>query len=226
MSLHVYPPIIIVDIIINEFFPYRNISLISKKYTDDEIISDMEKYEYIRIDGVTNKPRGKRNKVLFIIIKSNDSSVSFDLKKIKKILEILEKDNIKDFIDEFYLITNKEYFDKKNFNDIIRDLHSKQKGGYDPDGEGPYYSVCPYHNFCFSVPKCKVLFPHILMSKEEVNDFLTKERINIKDLPIILTNDVNIIWNGGKPGQVVRIYRNSETTLESIFYRRIESHIH
>jgi DNA-directed RNA polymerase subunit H (RpoH/RPB5) len=225
MSLQVYPPIIIVDIIINEFFPYRNITLTSKGYTDDEIIQDMEKYEYIRIDG-KSEPRGKRDKVLFIIIKSNDTYVSFDLKKIKKILEILEKDNIKDTLNEFYLITNKEYFDKKNFNDIIKDLHNKQKGGYDPDGECPYYSVCPYHNFCFSVPKCKVIFPHIVMSKDEVNDFLAKERINIKDLPIILTSDVNIIWNGGKPGQVVCIHRKSETTLESVYYRRIESHVH
>jgi DNA-directed RNA polymerase subunit H (RpoH/RPB5) len=223
MSLHVYPPIIITDIIVNKYFPHRKITLTSKNYTNDDIIQDMEKYEYIKIEG-TSEFRGNRNKVIFIVVKSNDAY--FDLKKIKKILEILDDQNIKNTLNEFFLITNKEYFEKKNFNDIVKELHLRQKGSYDPEGKCPYYSVCPYHNFCFDVPNCKILYPHIVMSKEDLNEFLSKERLNIKDLPVILTSDVNIIWNGGKPGQVVCIHRHSESTLESIYYRRIESHIH
>ena len=63
------------------------------------------------------------------------------------------------------------------------------------------------------------------MSKDDVNELLQKERISLRDLPVVLTSDVNIIWNGGRPGQVVRIHRYSESALEAIYYRRIESHI-
>lgn len=230
MSLQVYPPVSVINIIINEFFPTRGFNLLnSDKYSDDEIISDMEKYGFVRIDGINNKPRGKRDRIIIIIMKSNDNYLgnNLELRKVKKIIEIIDNDEIikNETLDEFYLIINKEYFGRKNFDDIVKDLYTRQKIGLDLDGEKAYYSIFPYHNFSFSVPKCKIVVPHILISKEEVNDLIQKERINIKDLPIILTSDVNIIWNGGRPGQVVRIHRLSESALESIYYRRIESHI-
>lgn len=231
MSLQVYPPINIINIIINEFFPVRNITLINTKiYTDDEIINDMEKYEYVRIDGINKRLRGSRNHIVFIIMKSNDNNVGssfFELKKIKKFIELIDNDEItkNNKLDEFFLIVNKEYFGRKNFDDIVKELYNRQTGGIDVEGENPFYSVLPYHNFSFSVPKCKILYPHILMTKDELSELLQKERISIKDLPIILTNDVNIIWNGGRSGQVVIIHRCSESALESIYYRRIESHI-
>jgi DNA-directed RNA polymerase subunit H (RpoH/RPB5) len=163
-------------------------------------------------------------------MKSNDSynnGNNLELKKIKKMIELVDNDEVtkNDKLDEFFFVINKEYFGRKNFDDIVKELYVRQKGGLDLEGEKPYYSVLPYHNFSFSVPKCKILFPHILMSKEEISELLLKERINLKDLPVILTNDVNIIWCGGRPGQIVRIDRYSESALESIYYRRIESHI-
>ena len=228
MSLQVYPPVNIVNIIINEFFPHRSITMLnSRTFTDDEIISDMERYGYVRIDGVS-KPRGSRNRVVFIVMKSNDTlGGNLELRKVKKLIEIVDNDEVTktDKLDEFFLIVNKEYIGRKNFDDIVKELYNRQKGGVDPEGTGPYYSVFPYHNFSFSVPKCKILFPHILMSKEEISELLQKERINVRDLPIVLTSDVNIIWNGGRPGQIVKILRCSESALEAIYYRRIESHI-
>lgn len=230
MSLQVYPPINIINIIINEFFPYRELVLLNlRSFSDDEIISDMEKYGYVRIDGISKKQRGKRNHIIFIIMKSNDnySSGNFELKKIKKVIELIDNDDItkNNKLDELFIVVNKDYFGRKNFDDIVKELYNRQKEGLDIDGEKPYYSVFPYHNFSFSVPKCKILVPHIIMTKEEVSELIQNERINLKDLPVILTNDVNIIWNGGRPGQVVRIHRHSESALESIYYRRIENHI-
>ena len=229
MSLQVYPPINIINIIINEFFPNRNITLISNRiFSDDEIIGDMEKYGFVRIDGISKNKRGNRDKIVFIILKSNDNYTNnIELKKIKKVVELIDTDEStkNNTLNEFFMVINKEYFGRKNFDDIVKELYNRQKIGIDTDGEKPYYSIFPYHNFSFSVPKCKILFPHILMTKEEVSDLLQKERINFKDLPVILTNDVNIIWNGGRPGQVVRINRYSESALESTYYRRIENHV-
>lgn len=230
MSLQVYPPINIINIIVNEFFPNRNlISLKSIDYSDDDIISDMEKYGYVRIDAINKNIRGNRNHVIVVIMKSNDnySGGNFELRKVKKIIEMIDNDEVSknNKLDELFLIVNREYFGRKNFDDIVKELYNRQKGGLDIEGEKAYYSVFPYHNFSFSVPKCKILFPHVLMTKEEVSELLQTERIVLRDLPIILTNDVNIIWNGGRTGQVVKIFRHSESALESIYYRRIESHI-
>jgi DNA-directed RNA polymerase subunit H (RpoH/RPB5) len=222
MSLQIYPPIIITSVIINEFFPYRNFTLKSQWLSDDEIISDMEKFGFIRIDGINNTSRGNRNHIIVIILKSNDQS-NPELKKIKKIIENIDSND--SLLDELFLIANKELFDKKNFNDIIKELHNRQKNGTDVNGTHAFYTICPYHNFAFSIPKCKSIFPHEIMTKEEVTELLQKERISIKDLPIILTNDPPIIWNGGRVGQVVRIIRNSESAMHALYYRRIETHI-
>lgn len=227
MSLQVYPPINIVNIIINEFFPTRNINILgSKNFSDDEIISETENNGFIRIDGIS-KLRGLRNRIIFIVMKSNDTGSNLELRKVKKNIEMIDNDEVtkNGTLDELFLIVNKEYFGKKNFDDTVKELYNKQKGGVDSDGEKAYYSVLPYHNFSFSVPKCKILYPHILMTKEEVNELLQKERINFRDLPSILTSDVNVIWNGARPGQVIRIHRYSESSLESIYYRRVESHV-
>lgn len=229
MSLQVYPPVNIINIIIDEFFPNRGITMLNSNiYTDDEIISDMEKYGFVRIDG-KSKNRGQRDHIVFIIMKSNDNNTggNLELRKVKRIIEMMDNDEVtkSEKLDELFIIVNKEYFGRKNFDDIVKELNNRQKGGMDPDGEKAFYSVFPYHNFAFSVPNCKILYPHILMSKEEVNELLQKERLNFRDLPSILTSDVNIIWNSGRPGQVVRIHRHSDSSLESIYYRRIESHI-
>lgn len=230
MALQVYPPINIINIIVNEFFPNRGITLMnSNRFSDDEIISDMEKYGFVRINGINKNIRGTRDRVVFIIMKSNDnySGGNLELRKVKKLIEIIDSDEVtkNNKLDEFFLIVNKEYFGRKNFDDIVKELYNRQRGGLDLEGESPYYSVFPYHNFSFSVPKCKILFPHIIMTKEDVLELLQKERLSFRDLPVILTSDVNIIWNGGRPGQVVRIHRCSESALEAIYYRRIESHI-
>jgi DNA-directed RNA polymerase subunit H (RpoH/RPB5) len=216
----VYPPIIITNIIINEFFPYRGFILNSNKMEDDEIVSNMEKIGYIRINAINiRNPRGIKNNIIIIILKNNDNNGS-ELKKIKKIIESIDGEEVTKLktLDEVFIIVNKEFFDRKNFNDIIRDLHNRQKNNED----SPYYTICPYHNFAFSVPKCKIIYPHEIMTKEEVSDFLQKERISIKDLPIILTTDVTVIWNGARQNDVIRILRKSESSLESVYYRRVE----
>lgn len=213
--MQIYPPLVLINNIIHEFFPYRGFTLV-KNYNinDDEIISNMEKNGFIRIDGINEKnPRGNRNYIIMIIVKNIDNG-NMDIKKIKKIIEDIDNDSR---LDEVFLIVHRELFDKKNFIDIIKELHNSQKTEDDI-----YYTICPYHNFSFSVPKCKILVPHILMTKDEVSELLQSERINIKDLPVILSNDVNIVWNGGRVGEVVKIIRNSESSLLSVVYRRIE----
>lgn len=230
MSLQVYPPNIIISMIINEFFKYRNITLDgNKSFSSDEINADMDKIGYVQIEGTNKNPRGIRDKIIVIVMKSNDNknNTTSDMKFIKNIIQLVKNTEYykQNKLDEFFLILNKEHFGKKNFEDIVNELYAEQKGGLDIKGEKPYYSIFPYEKFVVNVPESNIIPRHELMSTEEVDDLLTFNRCSYTDIMVILTNEVSIIWNGGRPGQMVKIYRNSESALISIAYRRIESHI-
>jgi DNA-directed RNA polymerase subunit H (RpoH/RPB5) len=60
------------------------------------------------------------------------------------------------------------------------------------------------------------------MGIAEVEEFLRREHTTRGDLPVIYTNDAQIVWNGGREGQVVEITRDSQTAGTALYYRRIE----
>ena len=188
----------------------------------------MEKIGYLQINAINTKnPRQDRNRIIIILVKNNDNGI-LELKKIKKIVENIDNHEFtkNNTLDELFLIVNKEFFEKKNFIDIVKELIIKQKNDLDLEGKAPFYTICPYHNFSYDFPNCKIIYPHEIMTKEEVDTLLKTERISIKDLPTILSNDVTIIWIGARVGQVIRILRKSEAALESIYYRKVEATIH
>ncbi len=62
--------------------------------------------------------------------------------------------------------------------------------------------------------------PHILLTKKEAKDLLTKYQINVYDLPQIFEKDPVAIAIGAKDGDVIRIERKSKTTVKSVNYYR------
>ena len=58
------------------------------------------------------------------------------------------------------------------------------------------------------------------MTKEEVNKLLNKFQITVSDLPQMIDKDPVAIAIGAKEGDVVRIQRESDTTVRSINYYR------
>lgn len=61
---------------------------------------------------------------------------------------------------------------------------------------------------------------HVIMSKEEVADLLTRFEIKLVKLPRISIDDPVIQMLGGKVNDVVRIVRKSETSVDSSDYYR------
>ena len=61
---------------------------------------------------------------------------------------------------------------------------------------------------------------HILLTKREAQDLLTKYQINVYDLPQIFEKDPVAIAIGAKEGDVILIERKSETTVKSVNYYR------
>jgi len=61
---------------------------------------------------------------------------------------------------------------------------------------------------------------HVLLTKEESQNLLEKFRIDVKDLPQIFEKDPVAIAIGAKEGDIIKIIRDSETTVKSVDYYR------
>jgi DNA-directed RNA polymerase subunit H len=61
---------------------------------------------------------------------------------------------------------------------------------------------------------------HILLTKKETQDLMDKYQITVIDLPQIFEKDPIAIAIGAKEGDVIKIIRDSRTTVKSIDYYR------
>lgn len=62
---------------------------------------------------------------------------------------------------------------------------------------------------------------HEIMNKKEAEDVLLQFNCKPTELPLIFVNDPAILGLGVKPGDMIKITRNSATAGESIYYRYV-----
>ncbi len=62
---------------------------------------------------------------------------------------------------------------------------------------------------------------HVILSEKEKKELLEKYNILQTQLPKILDTDTVSIYIGAKPGQVVKIIRESRTAKEAVSYRLV-----
>jgi len=62
---------------------------------------------------------------------------------------------------------------------------------------------------------------HIIISEKEKKELLKKYNILQSQLPKILDTDTVSIFIGAKPGQIVKIIRDSHTAKEAVSYRLV-----
>ncbi|MFX1311227.1 MAG: DNA-directed RNA polymerase subunit H [Promethearchaeota archaeon] len=61
---------------------------------------------------------------------------------------------------------------------------------------------------------------HILLTKEESQELLDRYKIDVNDLPQMFEKDPVAIAIGAKEGDIVKIVRDSSTTVKTIDYFR------
>ena len=61
---------------------------------------------------------------------------------------------------------------------------------------------------------------HVLLTKSQTEDLLNKYKITFTDLPEIFEKDPVALAIGAKEGDVVKIVRDSETTVREVDYYR------
>jgi len=66
----------------------------------------------------------------------------------------------------------------------------------------------------------KLVPKHVLLTKKETFELLNKYKIKIIDLPQIFEKDPVAIAIGAKEGDVIKIIRDSHTTVTSVNYYR------
>ena len=71
----------------------------------------------------------------------------------------------------------------------------------------------------FNVLEHELVPKHEILSEEEKKELLKKYNITEKQLPIILASDPVVKAIGAKPGDVIRIVRNSPVAGRSVYYR-------
>jgi len=231
-------------IILTKFLPFRGLELIENDTitnaivtaynNEDDIPRTKELIEFndmalnlikntgfFQINAKNQSPRGARDLVTILILSNDDYG---DLKKnktLKKNIDLLDKDG---YLDELIIITDKSQFNKKSFIDCIIEL--KQNEVYrDYSGECARYNAYPSIFFRCDIPNVVTIYPHRIISDQEIERELNSEYILKSNIPTIYDYEPIIIWLGGRCGEVVEIIRNS-ITIESVYYRLIKSEIY
>jgi DNA-directed RNA polymerase subunit H len=73
----------------------------------------------------------------------------------------------------------------------------------------------------FNIMNHELVPLHIILSEKEKEELLNKYKIALNELPKILDTDPVSIFIGAKPGQIVKIIRESHTAKKAVSYRLV-----
>jgi len=97
-----------------------------------------------------------------------------------------------------------------------------QKAVRDFVDENRYIENHAYPQFIIEYPKHELMDKHEVVPQDELDTLMFQLKTQPNKLPKILVNDTAAIWIGARPGQVVRIYRSSETAGTAVAYRLVK----
>jgi DNA-directed RNA polymerase subunit H (RpoH/RPB5) len=190
----------------------------------DRFITELGHIGYYRLDAVS---RGAAYKIVIIIVLALRGKYTDHGPQLRGLVSSL---NSEDFaregrLAEVIVVAPEDIMKKKNMTDVIEDFRAAAAAGEPspgtPDGPTPaadYYNMYPYHVFSLDIPRCQIVPLHEIAQPAEVQAFLARELLALRDLPMVASSNPPVVWIGGRPGQVVRIQCPSETAGEAYKY--------
>jgi len=204
-----HAPIVIIDNIVNNFIPYRQLKTLNTDFSNDKIISELSDKGFFKIE-TTNI----NNDSTIIIILNPQHKCSIEKSAFdEKIIVPLEKQfKSTNFKEAIILIENELYNSKKN---IIAKVLSTQE--MYPNVK---INIYKYSVFVINIPKHESVDEHVLISEKdllsELHDYSTLDSIKF-----IKVTDPPIIWLGGNIGQYVKVIKKSLTAGLSVDYYKV-----
>lgn len=198
-----------------KMFEYRGIESTSEQMDSDTLAQRLSHYYFVIITGTRppTSPREHHITVVLLAPNSNLASKSGDFKRLLSKIKIVEND------------TNNIIFVAKptdNTSGPLTKHIEKKLVTYRAEHPNVYVETRPYSIFVIEVPRHVLVPVHIIPSVEEVDKFCAMYYTSRENFPKISVNDAMAVWIGLRPGDVVKIYRLSETAGQSVVYRLCE----
>jgi len=120
-------------------------------------------------------------------------------------------------VGEIVVVAPEPALQKKNITSAFDSLSEEA----DKKGKSQYILAVPYSVFAQNIPAHAAVPKHEVASAEDVAEMLGKRFSSTAELPAIYAQDPPVVWAGGRPGDIIRVERLSETTGTTPAFRRV-----
>ena len=177
----------------------------------DRFITGLNHIGYYRLDARDN--REDAYKIVTILILALSGKYTDHAPYLRGLVSSLNSEGFvrEGRLSEVIVVAPDEIMKKKNMTDVIRDFRAAASAA-------DYYNLYPYSVFSLNIPQCQIVPLHEIVSLPEQTAFLARERLALRDLPMVASSNTPVVWIGGRPGQVIRIRHPSETAGEAYQY--------
>nr|BCY04628.1 DNA-directed RNA polymerase subunit 5 [Abalone asfa-like virus] len=169
----------------------------------ERFLTLIQQFGYFRVDTISNKTD---KYVILVIIADQNSKYISRVSPFQTFLQTLltnKKDKTRE-IEEIILIVPSIIFSRKNICDVVKLMPEKA-----PD---IYFNMFPYNIFTQIIPEAKIVSKHEIVPSEDIKKILDNDYTVIDALPLISCGDAPVVWAGGRPGDLIKVTRLSETT--------------
>lgn len=225
-----YRPLHVARIVWDSYLPHRGFTPIARegraaaktgapaRPTREGISEDMKR-GYVRFDAQRAAAKGEKPHMIVLLL-DRDHAVAHTSANLRGLLNSMQAERTakEGLLAEILLIVDESFFSRNALKEIVRNLQSPPEGS---PKTGIYWNCQPYSTFSFCLVDHVSVGKHVVLTPEEEQKYLTDERKSASNLPLISYMDPPIVWAGGRPGQLVRVTRNSETVGEFPVVRRI-----
>src|SRR6266702_491474 len=121
-----YPPAAIVRVLTASYLPRRGLTLVSRAAgsppveppSGDDIVSAMQRMQYLRLDARRAAPRGARDRAVFVVLAAGGKHAQH-APDLRALFASIEAEPGLDRLDEVTVIAEEDFFAKKHMLDVI-----------------------------------------------------------------------------------------------------------